>query len=62
MEEATFFASNTLSRIAFNAAESSLTASDSNFISALFSAAWLEASLKEIVHDVPTLRYALVLA
>lgn len=52
MEEATFFSSNILAQIAFNAAKGSLTTSNDNLISALFSAAWLEASLNELIHDL----------
>jgi len=52
VEEAVFFSSNILSTIAYNAAKGSLTAPDDNVVSTLFSAAWVEASLNEILHDL----------
>lgn len=52
VEEATFFSSNILAKIAFNAATTSLTNPDDNLVAALFSAAWVEASINELVHKL----------
>jgi len=52
LEEATFFSSNILAQIAFNSATRSLTNSDDNLVAALFSAAWVEASLNELIHKL----------
>jgi hypothetical protein len=52
VEEATFFSTNILATIAFNAAERSLANPDDNLVAALFSAAWVEASLNELVHKL----------
>ncbi len=52
MEEATFFSTNILATIAFNAAERSLANRDDNLVAALFSATWVEASVNELVHKL----------
>jgi len=52
MEKATFLASNVLSGIAFKAAQRGAADSDQNLIAVLFSAAWFESCLNEVLSDL----------
>lgn len=49
-EKVNFLASNILSGIAFDAAARSASDPDQHLVAVLFSAAWLEASLNELLH------------
>ena len=50
--EVLFLASNTLSDVAFKSAQDSKTTPDSHLIALLFSAAWFEAVLNELIWDI----------
>jgi hypothetical protein len=49
---ALFLASNTLNDIAFNAARASKTDQDTNLVAILFSAAWFEGSVNEVIYEL----------
>jgi len=49
--EVLFLASNTLNDIAFRSARASKTDQDSNWITILFSAAWFEGSVNEVIYQ-----------
>ncbi len=50
--EVLFLASNTLNDIAFRFAKASKTDQDSNWVSILFSAAWFEGSVNEVIYQL----------
>jgi hypothetical protein len=56
--EILFLASNTLNDIAFRSAQASKTNVDSNWVTILFSAAWFEGSVNEVIYQLVETSFA----